>query len=114
MRFLYLLPPMLMVKKKRKAKDSGVTRIETRYPVSEVANRKILGVGQRSLRQLIKDEKLRVQRIKTEGMRKPRVFIPESALKEFLEKYTLDDLTNLNGGAGGNRTPDLLIANQAL
>jgi excisionase family DNA binding protein len=64
------------------------TRVEARYTVQEVAQLKLLGLAQRSIRQLIKDGKLRVQRIKTEGMKKARVFIPESAIKEYLEKYT--------------------------
>ena len=64
------------------------TRVEARYTVQEVAKLKLLGLAQRSIRQLIKDGKLRVQRIKTEGMKKARVFIPESAIKEYLEKYT--------------------------
>ena len=64
------------------------THVETRYTVHEVAQLKLLGLAQRSIRQLVKDGKLRVQRIKTEGMKKARVFIPESAIKEYLEKYT--------------------------
>lgn len=64
------------------------TRVEARYTVQQVAELKLLGLAQRSIRQLIKENKLRVQRIKTEGMKKARVFIPESAIKEYLEKYT--------------------------
>lgn len=65
-----------------------ITRIEPRYTVTEVAEMRLLGLAQRSIRQLIKDGKIRVQRIRTEGIKKPRVFIPESAIKEYLEKYT--------------------------
>ena len=77
-----------MTKPRQKKRKGAVTRIEPRYTVNEVADLKLLGVGQRTLRQLIKDRKLRVQRNKTEGMKKARVFIPESAIKEYLEKYT--------------------------
>ena len=73
-----------------KQKKSTITKVEPRYTVNEVADMKLLGLGQRSIRQLIKDKKLRVQRIKTEGMKKARVFIPESSIKEYLEKYTQD------------------------
>lgn len=75
--------PMLPMTNKKET-----TRVEARYTVQEVAQLKLLGLAQRSIRQLIKDGKLRVQRIKTEGMKKARVFIPESAIKEYLEKYT--------------------------
>lgn len=71
-----------------KPSKKEVTRVEARYTVQEVAELKLLGLAQRSIRQLIKEGKLRVQRIKTEGMKKARVFIPESAIKEYLEKYT--------------------------
>lgn len=73
---------------KSKNQKSTVTRVEPRYTVNEVATQRLLGLGQRSIRQLIKEGKLRVQRIKTEGMKKARVFIPESSIKEYLEKYT--------------------------
>lgn len=71
-----------------KPTNKDITRVEPRYTVNEVAKLKLLGLAQRSIRQLIKEDKLRVQRIKTEGMKKARVFIPESAIKEYLEKYT--------------------------
>ena len=71
-----------------KPSKKEITRVEPRYTVQEVAELRLLGLEQRSIRQLIMDGKLRVQRIKTEGMKKARVFIPESAIKEYLEKYT--------------------------
>jgi len=71
-----------------KPSKKEITRVEPRYTVQEVAELRLLGLEQRSIRQLIMDGKLRVQRIKTEGMQKARVFIPESAIKEYLEKYT--------------------------
>jgi excisionase family DNA binding protein len=71
-----------------KSSKKEITRVEPRYTVQEVAELRLLGLEQRSIRQLIMDGKLRVQRIKTEGMKKARVFIPESAIKEYLEKYT--------------------------
>lgn len=71
-----------------KPSKKEITRVEPRYTVQEVAEHKFLGLEQRSIRQLIMDGKLRVQRIKTEGMKKARVFITESAIKEYLEKYT--------------------------
>ena len=71
-----------------KQSKKDITRVEPRYTVQEVSEMRLLGVAQRSIRQLIKEGKLRVQRIKTEGMKKARVFIPESAIKEYLEKYT--------------------------
>ena len=77
--------PMLLMTKPTK-KD--ITRVEPRYTVQQVADQKLLGIARRTIWQLIKDGKIRVQRIKTEGMKKPRVFIPESAIKEYLEKYT--------------------------
>lgn len=71
-----------------KPSKKEITRVEPRYTVQEVAELRLLGLEQRSIRQLIMDGKLRVQRIKTEGMKKARVFIPESSIKEYLEKYT--------------------------
>lgn len=79
------MPPMT---DQRKPTKKEITRVEPRYTVQEVAELRLLGLEQRSIRQLIKDGKIRVQRIKTEGMKKARVFIPESAIKEYLEKYT--------------------------
>lgn len=76
-----------MIKQKKPIKKE-ITRVEPLYTVNEVAQKKLLGLGQRSIRQLIKDGKIRVQRIKTEDMKKARVFIPESAIREYLDKYT--------------------------
>lgn len=78
------IPQLPMAKQTKK----DITRVEPRYTVHEVADLRLLGLATRTIWQLIKDGKIRVQRIKTEGMKKARVFIPESAIKEYLEKYT--------------------------
>jgi len=57
---------------------------EALFTVKEVAERKLLWYSGRTIRQLIKDKKLRFVDLSEDGAKKT-IRIPESAIKEFLE-----------------------------
>lgn len=58
---------------------------ETLFTVKEVADKKLLGYGQRTIRQLIKDKKLKTVDLSEADAKKPTIRIPESAIQEFLQ-----------------------------
>lgn len=57
------------------------------FTVKEVADRKLLWYGQRTIRQLIKDKKIRTVDLSENDSSRERktIRIPESAIQEFLE-----------------------------
>lgn len=60
------------------------------FTVKEVADRKLLWYGQRTIRQLIKDKKIRTVDLSENDDSRERktIRIPESAIQEFLKTKT--------------------------
>lgn len=60
------------------------------FTVKEVADRKLLWYGQRTIRQLIKDKKIRTVDLSENDSSRERktIRIPESAIQEFLKTKT--------------------------
>lgn len=62
--------------------------METMYTVKDLVVNKLLGYKERMIRKLINEGQLRSIRIKPEGGKHVKILVPESAVKEFLEKAT--------------------------
>lgn len=62
-----------------------MNKTETLFTVKEVADKKLLWYGQRTIRQLIKEKKIRTVDLSEENAKKSTIRIPESAIQEFLQ-----------------------------
>ena len=62
-------------------------KLEPLYTVKEVADMRLLGLAHRAIRTLIKNGELRVEKRQTKDMKKPRIYIPESAIVEYLDEH---------------------------
>lgn len=67
--------------------------MEKLYTVKEIAAQRLLGYGERTIRDLIKSWELETIDVRRAGSQKPSYRVKQSVLNEYLKKKEIDALT---------------------